>query len=108
MARLISSDAMFLGGSLFGLMQPGKGQLTFKMIESRPSKRTQDALDELVKAGLVSVEPFNRHGGFVYTPLVTFKRPSMALTKRIGRWPITEPIEAGRAALASTKGEPNG
>ena len=100
MAKLICSDAMFLVGFLFVLMQPEKGQVTFKMNESRPSKRTQDALDELVEAGMVSVEPFNHYGGFVYTPLVSFKRPSTALAKRIGHWPITEPIEAGRAALA--------
>ncbi len=99
MVKLISQDAMFLGGSMFGLMEPGKGKLTFQCAESRPTKRTQAALDELVRAGLVTVEPFNRHGGFVYTPLIAFKRPSAALTKRIGKWPITEPI-AGRAALA--------
>jgi len=98
--KLISSDAMFLGGSMFGLMEPGKGKLTFQMRESRPSKRTQNALDELVKAGLVSVEPFNSHGGVTYTPLTSFKRPSQALTKRVGKWPLTEPIAAGRIALA--------
>jgi len=80
--KLISSDAMFLGGSMFGLMEPGKGKLTFQMRESRPSKRTQNALDELVKAGLVSVEPFNSHGGVTYTPLTSFKRPSQALEAR--------------------------
>lgn len=100
MAKLVSQDAMFLGGSMFGLMKPGGGKLTFRMVESRPTKRTQDALDELVKAGLISVEPFNRYGGFVYTPLIAFKRPSATLAKRVGKWPITE-----RLALQSSKGE---
>lgn len=89
---VISQDAMFLGSSLFWMMRPGEGKLTFQMVENRPTARTQAALDELVAAELVSVEPFNRFGGVTYTPLAPFKRPSAALTKRVGKWRVVEPI----------------
>lgn len=94
MSKLISQDAMFCGGSLFGMMKPGSGELTFRMKASRPTDRTRKALDELVGAGLISVEPFNQFGGLVYRPLTQFKRPSEAMAKRVGHWPITEPIPA--------------
>jgi len=87
----LSEDAKFFGASMFSLMEPGEGKLTFKMIESVPSPRSQAALDELVAAGLVAVEPFNHLGGVVYTPLVTFKRPGKVPA---GAWPITIPRPA--------------
>lgn len=96
MSKLISPDAFFLGCSMFSMMEPNEGKLTFQMRESRPTARTQRALDELVKAKLVAAEPFNKFGGITYTPLVRFKRASMAAAKRAGSWPITEPIEGER------------
>jgi hypothetical protein len=92
----LSKDAKFFGSSMFWLMEPGKGELTFRMVETRPSPRSQAALDELVAAGAVSRRPFNRLGGVVYTPLIAFDRPGKAPP---GKWPITEPI---RAALKDT------
>jgi hypothetical protein len=56
------------------------------MVESKPSPRSQAALDELVAAGLVKAEPFNSHGGVTYTPLVEFPRRTKAPK---GDWPIT-------------------
>jgi hypothetical protein len=82
----ISADAKFLAASLFSMMKPGEGKLTFGMEENIPSPRTQAALDEMVVAGLVKVEPFNHLGGLVYTPLVEFRRVAK---KPTGSWPIT-------------------
>lgn len=101
--KLLSPDAMFLGSSLFSMMTPGDGKLTFGMRESRPTARTQAALDEMVKAKVVSVEPFNDLGGLTYRPLVSFRRPSQSLARRVGKWPITEPI-AGRRLLTQEDG----
>lgn len=91
----LSADARYLGHALFGPMLPGIGKVTFQQTTTTPSPRTQAALDELVAAGLLSVEPFNRYGGLVYRPLVTFPRAK----EPPGDWPITVPIDAGRAAL---------
>ena len=85
----LSDDAKFFGASMFYLMQPGHGKLVFRMQESKPSPRSQAALDELVRAKLVSVEPFNKHGGVVYRPLIAFKRPRK---QPPGEWPVTVPI----------------
>lgn len=101
--KLLSPDAMFLGSSLFSMMTPGDGKLTFTMRESRPTARTQRALDELVRTKLVFVEPFNELGGVTYRPLAIFPRPSAAAAKRAGKWPITEPI-AGRRLLTQEDG----
>lgn len=90
--KLLSTDAFFLGGSLFSMMTPGEGELTFAMRESRPTARTQAALDELVKAKVVTAEPMNDIGGVTYRPTVAFPRPSQAMAKRIGPWKIAEPI----------------
>lgn len=91
----LSPDALYFAGSMFFLMTPGEGELTFKMVESRPSDRSQAALDELVAEGLVSAEPFNRFGGMTYRPLVEFPR---ATKTPDGPWPVTVPI-ADRLAL---------
>jgi hypothetical protein len=84
----LSADAKFFGASMFSMMVPGEGKLTFQMVTSKPSPRSQAALDELVAAGLVMVEPFNSKGGIVYTPLVEFKRAKAP----VGDWPITVPV----------------
>lgn len=83
---MLSKDAKFFGSSMFWLMEPGKGKLTFMMVESRPSPRSQAALDELVAAGFVKSEPFNQFGGVTYTPLIQFKRPGK---QPEGDWPVT-------------------
>lgn len=93
--KLLSPDAYFLGCSLFSMMEPEVGTLTFGMRESRPTQRTQNALDELVKAKCARVEPFNDFGGVVYTVLVKFPRPTERLAQRAGRWPITEALSKG-------------
>lgn len=93
----LSSDALYFAGSMFMLMTSGKGELTFRMVESRPSPRSQAALDELVAAGVVSAEPASRDGGVTYRPLVEFPRVGR---NPPGEWPITVPVSpAGRLAL---------
>lgn len=68
----LSFDAKGVAGAWFGMMVPGKGDLTFQLQNAKPSPRAQAALDELVTKGLVSVEAFNRYGGLVYRPLARF------------------------------------
>lgn len=85
----LSDDAKFFASSMFSMMEPGEGTLTFQMVESKPSARSQAALDELVGAGLVSVEPANSRGGLTYRPLVRFKRAKAPP----GDWPITVRIK---------------
>jgi len=72
-------------------MSSNSGKLTFHMVESKTSPRSQAALDELVKENLVKVEPFNDFGGVVYTPLVQFSRPGKAPA---GKWPVTIPVHS--------------
>lgn len=84
--KLLSPDAMYLGSSMFSMMEPNNGKLTFAMQERVPSPRTSAALDELVSLGLISVSPFNQVGGVVYTPLVQFPKRAKAPS---GPWPIT-------------------
>ena len=67
----LSDDAKALAGVWFGLMKvDGMGTLTLHLIENKPTARTQAALDELLAAKVISVEPFNKAGGLVYRPLV--------------------------------------
>ncbi len=51
--HLVSDDAKAVGSAWFSLMRPGRGDLTFRMGESRPTARAQAALDELLSAGLI-------------------------------------------------------
>lgn len=66
----LSTCAKAVCGAWFGLMRPGKGELTFSLGQSRPSDQAQAGLDELVAAGIISVEAFNRYGGLVYRPMI--------------------------------------
>ncbi len=65
----LSDDAKCVAGGTFGMMQPGKGTVTFHT-PSRITPRGKAALDELVEAGVLSCETFNRFGGLVYKPMV--------------------------------------
>lgn len=68
---ILSDDAKAIAGCWFALMKPNsQSALTLHLIENKPAPRTQDALDELVGKGVLSVEPFNEFGGLVYKPLV--------------------------------------
>lgn len=88
----LSDEGWYLGRSMLSMMVPG-GELTFRMQKNRPTKRTQAALDDLVKAGLVSEEPFNKLGGKVYRPLIQFPRATQKDHKAMGSWPIVEEIK---------------
>ncbi|CTQ75938.1 hypothetical protein [Roseibium alexandrii] len=71
-------------------------EMTFKMIEARPSDRYQAGLDELVKRNLLTVEPFNQFGGLVYkkVPEADYS-PYMKWfweNPEKGKFPITTPI----------------
>lgn len=90
----LSDDARCVYTALFGYGRAGSSTLTFHMDESKPTPRTQAALDELVAAGRLTVTPFNKYGGVTYTLIVEpdgAHRANHALMKR-NSWPITEPI----------------
>jgi hypothetical protein len=61
-------DAKVLAGAWFGMGM--RTSVTLHLRESRPTARTQAAMDELVSRGVMSAEPFNEFGGLVLKPLV--------------------------------------
>lgn len=88
----LSEDAEYLARNIFWYA----GKLTFQEVESKPTARTQAALDELVDTGILTVEPFNRFGGKVYTRVKeVFKKPAtQKMHDTIGKgFTITEKIE---------------
>lgn len=90
------SDTAKAAGSVFGMMRPGSGELTFAMVEGRPSAKMQEGLDELVAAGAVGRSPLNKFGGVRYVPLMNCSGFTKWLAKNIDReevhFPISEPI----------------
>lgn len=92
----LSDDAKTVAACLFPTIA---STATFHLREHRPTERTQAALDEMVAAGLVSCEPFNRFGGKVYKPLVEFSDAKRWVTAKFLRndmagFNLTEPIPA--------------
>lgn len=71
-------------------------QIAFHMIEAKPTARTQAALDELVKEGILTVEPYNQAGGKLYkkTGHFPFEQPATKkMHDSIGKgFTITEPV----------------
>lgn len=65
----LSFDAKVIAGAVFGI---GLTSLTFEMRESRPTPRTQEALDELVQRGDLTRETINGRGGVTYRPARRF------------------------------------
>lgn len=89
----ISDDAKCVYSAFFTLGRAGSSKLIFQMEKSRPTERTQKALDELVSQTILIKKPFNRFGGVVYTlnrVLEKRERASMALMKR-NSFNLTEP-----------------
>lgn len=66
----LSKRARAIAMAWFSHITPGKGDVTLHLRENKPTAETQAALDELLTAGVISVEPFNSYGGLVYRPLV--------------------------------------
>jgi len=99
----LSFDAKCIAGAWFGIMSPGKGEVTLQLNSVRPTDRALAALAELVERRVISVEAFNRYGGLVYRPLIDcrwgfdFLR-AVTKNKRLAakaRWPITKLITGG-------------
>lgn len=65
----LSFDAKILAGALFGIMMT---EVTFHMVESQPTARTQAALDEMVCKGALTCKPFNSLGAVSYKPTRQF------------------------------------
>lgn len=55
----LSDDAKVILGGWFGL---GLTEVSFAMAEGRPTARTQAAIDECVKAGVLWRDPFKEKG----------------------------------------------
>lgn len=92
--KSLSDDAKALLGGYFGILgMPGKSTLKFGMKESRPTKRAQTALDELVKAGALARSDFE--GGAVQY-LVQINCADfgkwIGRNRHKGEWPATEPV----------------
>lgn len=64
----LSFDAKVVAGACFGMMGLNSS-MAFQMKEGRPGKRCKAALDELVSAGVLSVETINGYGGVEYHPI---------------------------------------
>jgi hypothetical protein len=102
MIKTLSKDAKAVAGSVFGMMKTGGGShLTFQMIEGRPTRRMQAALDELIAAGVIRRDPSwtNAAGvGVRYEPIVDchpyFKWVMRHEKDPDIKFPITELIEA--------------
>jgi hypothetical protein len=95
MMRLLSDDAKAVAGGCFGMMRPGgESQLRFGMKESRPTARTQAALDEIEAMGGV-LRQVGLYGEVIYTPLVNFRdffKWMMKADRESVRFKIAEPI----------------
>lgn len=96
MLDALSDDAKAVAGGWFGLMNPGGGELTFALVQNKPTARAQAALAELVAAGVISVEQFNRFGGLVYRPLFDCRTALYWLGRNennpAAKWPLVEPV----------------
>lgn len=66
----VSFEAKAVAGAWFSLMSLGRGELTLQLGQLKPADKVQAALDEMVRARFLSVEPLNEYGGLVYRPLV--------------------------------------
>lgn len=100
MPNALSKDAEILCGIWFNGGLDTK--VTLHLVENRPTARTQAVLDELVSAGVITVEPFNRFGGLVYQgtercreifkELGGFAGLMKATAPTKGEWRMVEPI----------------
>lgn len=77
----LSKRARCIAGLWFGMGM--KTSVTHHLRESQPSLETRMALTELMEAGVISEEPFNRYGGLVYKPLVNCRPAWMWLHENI-------------------------
>ncbi len=98
----LSDEAKAVAGVAFGLGD--KCVLSFGMVESRPSAKTQAALDELLAAGLITRKQINQSGAVEYRATTDLSEYARWLRRngknpRI-RFPLVEPI----APTPETKG----
>lgn len=104
--KSLSDDAKVLLGGYFGILgMPGKSTLKFGMKESRPTKRAQIALDELVKAGALSRRDIET-GAVEYLVQINCADFGkwIGRNRHKGEWPATE-LLASATTDPSTKGD---
>ena len=89
----LTFDAKVVAGALFGIMLTSA---TFEKRETRPTPRTQAALDELVRRGDLVPEIINGRGGVKYKATRRFFDEFQFVGENRENpeavWPITEPI----------------
>lgn len=96
--EVLSEDALVVAAAWFSMAGPGGSTLTFQMRESRPTARSQAALDELVDAELIEVQPFNRYGGVEYRNKFNFHSVTKEIIREVlfnkdrESFPLTEPM----------------
>ena len=97
--EVLSFDARCIAGAWFGMMSPGKGDVTFQLREGRPSDRAVASLLELKRAGFISIEEFNRYGGVVCRAVQDMRWAFDWLGQNRDnpdlKWPITQPLKGG-------------
>lgn len=99
----LSDNAKAVGHAFFPTVE---SKATFHMQKSGPSPECQAALDELVAKGFATVEPFNKFGGVVYRPTVSFGHLMRWAWERAERGisiTLWQPLPAGRTALEGRK-----
>ena len=103
-AATLSDEAKCVASAWFGMMSPGKGELTFELQGRKPAAWAQKGLNELVREGFVSVEPFNKYGGLVYRPMVdchwAFRWFARNTKHPLGKLPLTDAVESPADAHA--------
>lgn len=101
----LSKEARALAGVWFGMMDVGRGSVTHHLVEWRPTARTQEAINELLAAGVISVEPLNQHGGKTYRPLVdcmpAFKWMNENITDPDLKFSLMEKVETYRPGITN-------
>lgn len=89
----LSNDAKALMGTVFAMC--GGPTLQFQMIESRPSKRCQAALDELVVAKIIVKDnlPTRADGSCGVSYKACWPGEDFKRFAKHGNFPIAEPIK---------------
>lgn len=98
----LSNDALCVATAYFRLGTVGTACLIFNNRVSKPTTRTQLALDELVDAGVLTVKRYNRFGGKKYTYAKAIKFVSNAFIDEHGDFKLVERIKNTKEPMLAT------
>jgi hypothetical protein len=98
----LSMDALVLLSSWFGFGPKTSVKVGGEGAQSVLTSRAKTAIDELVAAGYVTANEFNRFGRMEYvgTSKCEGKKLSSAKMEKFGRWSPTEPNPALKGGAA--------